>query len=118
MLDIEEAVVERGELTSLCMPGLRAWIWRVDGEMHDFRHAGGPVLDEAKMRLIPVRIGNNVDGDDQSELARHFQGLHILIESDTLAVQSQRLLVQRLDAKKHVQESQTLPIGEDLTIAE
>src|SRR5439155_13214508 len=74
--------------------------------------------DEVKMRLIPVRIGNNVDGDDQSELTRHLQGLQILIESDTLAVQSQRLIVQRLGGKKHVQESQTLPIGEDLTIAE
>src|SRR5712692_10247934 len=118
MLDIEEPVVEGGELTRLCMPGLRTWVRRVDGEMHDFRHAGGPFLDEAKMRLIPVRIGNNVDGDVQAKLTRHLQGLQILIEGDTLAVQSQRLLVQRFEAKKHVQETKPLPIGEDLTVAE
>src|SRR5712692_953571 len=117
MLDIEEPVVKRGELTGLCMPGFRTWVRGVDGEMHDFRNTGSPFLDEAKLRFIPVRIGNKVDGDDQAELTRHLQGLQILIEGDTLAVQVQCLFVQRLDAKKHIQETEPLPIREDFTVA-
>ena len=100
------------------MPGFRPWVRGVDSEMHDFRHTGSPFLDKAKLPFIPVRIGNKVDGDDQAELPRHFQGLQVLIEGDTLAVQVQGLFVQRLDAKKHVQETEPLPVGEDLTVAQ
>src|SRR5712691_402470 len=118
MLDIEEPVVKRGEFTGLCMPGFRTWVRGVDGEMHDFRNIGSPFLDEAKLRCIPVRIGNKVDGDDQAELTCDLQGLQILVEGDALAVQLQCLFVQCLDAKKHVQETESLPIGEDFTVAQ
>ena len=118
MLHIEEPVVKRGKLTGFSMPGFRAWVRSVDGEMHDFRHTDGPFLDEEKLRFIPVRIGNKVDGNDQAELTRHLQGLQILIEGDALAVQVQCLFVQRLDTKKHIQEAEPLPIREDFTVAQ
>src|SRR5262245_57833674 len=100
------------------MPGFRAWVRRVDGEMHDFRRTGGTFLDEAKLRFIPVRTSNKVDGDDQAELTRHLQGLQILIEGDALAVQVQGLFVQRLDTKKHIEKTEPLPICEDFTVAQ
>src|SRR5262245_39764430 len=94
VLNIKKSVIERGELTCLSVPGLRPWVWGVDREMDDLRYADSPFPYEAKPFLIPVGIGDDVDGDSQTELASHIQSRQILMSSDAFAMHTQCIFVE------------------------
>src|ERR1700724_1896811 len=61
VLDVEEAVVERSQPPGLGEPGLGARIWRLNGDIDDLGHAHRPLPDERETRLVPVRVGDDVD---------------------------------------------------------
>ena len=62
VLYIEKAVVARREIARLGHPDFGAWIGRVDSDVHNFRHAHGPVANRVEVALVPARIGDDVDG--------------------------------------------------------
>ena len=114
--DVEEAIVARGEPTRLREPDLRAGIGRGHGQVDDFRHRHGPFADDLEATLVPVAVGDDVDGDHQPELPRDLQRLEILPRCHALAVELERFLVEGFEAEKHIEEPELLPVLEQIAV--
>ena len=118
VLDVEQAVVVRGELAGLGQPRLGAGVRRCHREVHDLRHGQRPVAHSGEAGLVPVGVGDDVDGHGEAQLARDFQRLHVGVGGDALAVALERLGVERLHAEEHVEQAQLPPVGEHVLVLE
>src|ERR1700730_1611235 len=90
-------------------PGLSARIGRVDADIHDLGHIHAPVAHDAEALLIPIRIGDDVDGDADAERTGELKRLEILAERNALAKFLQAVFVNGLDAEKELGEPELLP---------
>ena len=118
VLHVEQAVVEGGQPAGFGEPGLGARVGRLHGDVDDLRHAHRPVPDEREPRLVPVRVGDDVDGHAQPHGPGHFQRLVVDLRRGPLAERLQPVLVQRLQAEEHVVQPEPPPAPEHLLVAE
>ena len=118
MLHVEEPVVVRGQLALLREPGLGAGIRRGDGQVDDLWNGQRPVAHGGEPCLVPVGVGDDVDGHGQAQSPGDLQRLHVGIGRHALAMPLERLGIERLHAEEHVEETEPSPVGEDLLVAE
>ena len=100
-------------MTQVSVPGIR----RVDADVHHFRHVHAPVAHHAEAFLVPVRIGDDVDGNIYAQRAGELQSLEIATQRDAFAELAQAVLIDRLDTEKDVGDPELLPELEDLLVA-
>src|SRR5437868_4083308 len=68
--------------------------------------------------MVPIGIGDQVDCNMHVERAGEFERLEIAAERHALAVLLQAILVDRLEAEKHVGDAELLPEAEHLLMAQ
>src|SRR5262245_59694739 len=118
MLDVEEAVVTRGEPARLGQPRLGPRIRGVHGDVHHLGDLAAPLAHHAEALAVPARIGDDVDRDVDVDRARELERLEVLGEAHPLAELAQAFLVDRLDAEEHDLEAELGPELEDLLVAQ
>src|SRR4029078_13058237 len=65
---------------------------------------------------IPRGVGNQVDGDRNSERPGELQRFKVLAERNTFAMEGEALFVDRFNADEHVGETERLPEFEHLLV--
>src|SRR5215469_4761134 len=98
MLNIKQSIILCLQSSLFGEPSLGAWIRRINADVHHLWHVHAPVADDSEPLLIPIRIGNKVDSNVNAQRTRKFERLEIATKRNTLAVLSQTLLVNRLEA--------------------
>ena len=116
VLDVEEPVVPRRQLARLGEPRLGARIGRAHRQVDDLGDAQRPLPDHREAALVPVRVGDDVEGNGEAELARDLERLEVLVGSHPLPQQLEPLLVERLHAEEHVVQAEPTPVREDLLV--
>src|SRR5262249_8072587 len=71
MLDVEEPVVEGGELARFGDPGLGPGVRGIDGEVDDLGDARRPFPHASELVFVPAGISDNVDGYYNPQGPRH-----------------------------------------------
>src|SRR5439155_917700 len=84
--------------------------------LDDLGHAQRPLAHDGEAPLVPVGVGDDVDGHGEVQLARDLERLEVLARRHALAMGLQPFLVERLQAEEHVAEAETLPVLEDLAV--
>ena len=116
VLDIEQPVIAALQPTLLGQPALRPGVGRVDADVDDFRLLQTPIAHDAEALAVPIRIGDQIDRDMHAERAGKFQSLEIAAERHALAVFFEPVLVDRLQAEKHVGDAEFLPEAKHLLV--
>jgi hypothetical protein len=118
VLHVEQPVVERGQVAGLGKPRLGAWVGGLHGDVDDLRDAHRPLAHEGEARLVPVRIGDDVDRHAQPHGAGYLKRLVVDLGGAALAELPQALLIECLKAEEHVVESKPPPATEHLLVAD
>ncbi len=109
VLDIEQAIVARGERARLGAPDFGAGVGRRHTDVDDLRHFERPIAHDAEARFVPIRIGDQVDRDGEAERARIFERRKIAAEGSALPVFLEAFLVDRLDAEEQIFDAKLAP---------
>src|SRR6188508_3723085 len=75
MLNVKEAVIPSVELAGFREPTLGAGVWSIDADIDDLRDFQTPLPDDFESLPVPIRIGDEIDGDSDSHGSSEFERL-------------------------------------------
>jgi hypothetical protein len=116
VLHVEQPVVQGGQPPGLRQPGLGARVGSLHGDVDDLRHRQRPLPDELEPRLVPVRVGDDVDGHAHPHGPGQLKRLVVYLGRGLLAERPQSFLIERLQAKEHVVQAEPPPAPEYLLV--
>src|SRR6185312_17512101 len=106
------------EAAFLAEPAFGSRIGRVDADVDDLGLLDAPVAHGSEPLMVPIRVGDQVDGDADAERAGEFERLEIAAERYPLAVFGKPLVVERLEPEEHVRDAKPLPEAEHRLVAQ
>ena len=111
MLNVKESIIAALNGAGFRQPRFGAWIRRINADIHDFRNFQTPLTNNLEPLFVPVRIGDQVDGDGNAKRTGKLQGLKILSQRNAFAMLEQSLFVDGLDSDEHIFKAERLPEG-------
>ena len=104
-------------MSLLRQPAFRPRIGGINAYVDDFGHLQTPLANGSETFLIPVWIGDDVDGNLNAKRVASLQRLEVPADRDPLAELAQAFIVDCLDTKKHIFKPDRLPEFEHILIA-
>src|SRR6185437_5584652 len=86
VLNIKQTVIPRVELAGFRDPALGAGGRSVDADVHDFRNVQTPLPNGLEPFPIPIRIGDEINGDGDPKGSCKFERLEVSAQRDALAM--------------------------------